>query len=59
MTDEQRPTDEDGEGTATPWWVRPPRDVWDARPPEPAEPTGQAEPAGPTVPSGPTDLAAE
>ena len=39
MTDEQRPTDEDGEGTATPWWVSPPRDVWDARPPEPAEPT--------------------
>jgi putative serine protease PepD len=53
MTDEQRPTDEDGEGTATPWWVSPPRDVWDARPPEPSEPTVPSEPAAASVPSEP------
>ena len=47
MTDEQRPTDEDGEGTATPWWVSPPREVWDARPAEPAEPAQSPEPAEP------------
>jgi len=56
MTDEQRPTDEDGEGTATPWWVSPPRDVWDARPPEPAEPAVASEP---TVPTGPAEPAAD
>ena len=45
MTDEHRPTDEDGDGTATPWWVGPPREVWDARPAEPTEPPEPAQPS--------------
>src|SRR6476619_801560 len=59
MTDEQRPTDEDGEGTATPWWVSPPRDVWDARPPEPAQPAVHAEPTAPAEPAVPAEPAAD
>jgi putative serine protease PepD len=47
MTDEQRPADQAGEGTTSPWWSSPPREVWEARPVEPQpdqpEPPQQAE----------------
>ena len=58
MTDEHRPTDEDGDGTATPWWVSPPREVWDARPAEPTESPEPAQPAEPVQP-GADDTATE
>ena len=49
MTDEHRPTDEDGDGAATPWWVSPPRDVWDARPAESAAPAESVRPVHPAA----------
>ena len=59
MTDEHRPTDEDGDGTATPWWVSPPREVWDARPAEPAERAESPAPAQPAQPVEPVQPGAD
>jgi putative serine protease PepD len=39
MTDEHQPGERPDEGTTTPWWSGPPREVWDARPDPTPTPT--------------------